>query len=197
MPQHYTYSIPSLLDKYHVGDPLGRFFDRLMALNRQINLVSRETSRANLDRLAAESLLPLEILGTEFRTYLDIGSGGGFPAVPLMLAIGRLESAVLFERTRKKARALQGLLEDLGLAAQVLDRNFEDHGPVAPAELVTLRLVKLTPRLLDAALQACCPGGKFVCWSAPGFDCTDYSFETVQYALTEDQAVKSLTIFAK
>ena len=197
MSRRITFSVPELLDKYRLRTSLSNYFDRLMALNQQINLVSRETSRADLDRLAAESLLPLEILGTEFRTYLDIGSGGGFPAVPLMLALSRLESAVLFERTRKKARALQRLLEDLGLAAQVLDRNFEDHGPVAPAELVTLRLVKLTPRLLDAALQACCPGGKFVCWSAPEFDCTDYSFDTVQYALTEDQAVKSLTVFSK
>ena len=55
---------------------------------------------------------------------LDIGSGGGLPAIPLALAVG-LE-VTLIERTGKKAEFLRRALKLLGISGQVLNCDFRE-----------------------------------------------------------------------
>jgi 16S rRNA (guanine527-N7)-methyltransferase len=58
--------------------------------------------------------------------HIDIGSGGGFPAIPL--AIVRGVHVTLVESIAKKARFLQEVVTELGLDATVLSARAEDAG---------------------------------------------------------------------
>lgn len=49
--------------------------------------------------------------------YADLGSGGGFPGVPLAIASGR--DTLLVDSREKKMKLVQGVLEDMGLAGQI------------------------------------------------------------------------------
>ncbi len=96
----------AILRKYDPQSRLGLYFRWLTKENDRINLVSRETIADGLERLAFESLVPLEKIDrSHIRNYLDIGSGGGIPAIPLLLAAtskGQCCHATLVERVQNK-----------------------------------------------------------------------------------------------
>ena len=187
----------ALIDKYLDRARLDRYFELLMEQNRVVNLVSRETSRGDFDRMVAESLLPLDFIGTTFDSYLDIGSGGGLPAVPMILAGIGASHSTLIERTGKKAKALGQIVAGLELTAGIEPTNFAELHLKPSFQLVTLRYVKLDPRLLSRILERLEPGGKFVYYSSPDFKTFSGSAETHRFVSGQDQAVKSLTIFQK
>ena len=49
--------------------------------------------------------------------YGDLGSGGGFPGVPLALATGR--TTLLVDSVKKKMAIVQSVLDDLSLSEQI------------------------------------------------------------------------------
>ncbi|NOY89412.1 MAG: hypothetical protein GXO93_08520, partial [FCB group bacterium] len=99
-----SFDFSDIIKKYDIENQLKTYFDILQKENEKVNLVSRETINKNgLDILAAESLFPFEFIETpSFACYLDIGSGGGFPALPILMG-SNIKKAVLVERTLKKA----------------------------------------------------------------------------------------------
>jgi len=60
---------------------------------------------------------------------LDLGSGGGFPALPLLL-VRRDLSGTLVESTRKKCEFLSAAAERLALTAEVVNARFPDSFPM-------------------------------------------------------------------
>jgi 16S rRNA (guanine527-N7)-methyltransferase len=186
-----------LIDRYLERSRLDLYYELLMEQNRLVNLVSRETSREGFDRMVAESLLPLDALNRSFDSYLDIGSGGGLPSIPLLLAGVGSRTSVLVERTGKKARALGQIVEKLGLPSVVESRNFAEISPTKRYALITLRYVKLDRSLLAKIMAGLGSKGRFVYYSTPEFRTDGWPSRTVRFESGQDQAVKSFTIFHK
>ncbi|MFH1373542.1 MAG: RsmG family class I SAM-dependent methyltransferase [bacterium] len=163
-----------LLKKYDPDGRLDQYYQLLLQENQRVNLVSRETVKTGLielRKLAAQSLLPLEkVVPAKIVNYLDIGSGGGFPAIPILLTHPAILSCRLVERTQKKAAALSRIVSGLDLNALVISDNFEDLSLKPIYDLVTLRLVKLTPKLLRRILTVLTPEGCLIYYSVPGFE---------------------------
>ena len=176
---------------------LDRYFELLMDQNRQVNLVSRETSRADFDRLVAESLLPLGQINLPRSNYLDIGAGGGIPAIPIMLSGAVSGETFLVERTLKKARALESIVHGLGLNAVVLPKNFEELHELPPLHLVTLRLVKPDQNLVSKVHDLLAPGGVFIYYSKLAGKASGFTRQAYTYHSAQDPVVKNLTIFKK
>lgn len=112
------------------AEKLAVFLDLLLRRNEAVNLVSRKEAtfetllaRHVLDALEGLPLLPAPS-GRPLR-LLDIGSGGGFPAIPLLLTRGDLEG-VLVESIGKKARFLGEAIGTLELTARVVNARFPD-----------------------------------------------------------------------
>ncbi|RKX24891.1 MAG: hypothetical protein DRP45_07170 [Candidatus Zixiibacteriota bacterium] len=186
-----------LLDKYLSTQDAERYFLLLMAENQKVSLVSRETTREDFDRLVAESLLPLDILRAPMGAYLDIGSGGGMPSIPLLLSQKISGPAILIERTGKKAAALERMITDLPIEASVIARNFEETNLDETFNLVTLRYVKLTPQLLSNIMKVVSPGGVFVYYSQLDFNTPGFSAEVRSFVSPQSEVVKSFTVFRK
>ena len=197
MPDFLPYDPPSLLARHIPDNLLDRYHSLLMSENKRVNLVSRETTRQDFDRLVCESLLPLEVLGSCFDAYLDIGSGGGFPAVPLLLSRGAGVDSVLIERTGKRAVALERILTGLGLQADVEKRTFGEFHTGPTFDLITLRYVKLTPDLLARALGYLRPKGTFVYFSTPDFSCKMADVTAYKFRSPQDEITKSFTVLKK
>ncbi len=192
----------ALLDKHISAQYADTFFSALMAENRQINLVSRETSRSDFDRLLAESLLPLEIIQKDRKifqpgNYLDIGSGGGIPGLPLLMSLGEVGKAFLLERRGKKAEALGRIISELGLKAEVKDQNYDEYQPKEAFDLISMRYVRLTSRLLHRIAGHLKPNGVFIYYSAPDFKSKDLPSVIHKFAAPQSDVVKSFTIFSK
>ena len=142
----------------------------LLAWNDAINLTAirdpAEIARAHvLDSLAAVPLLE----GLGIRRFLDLGSGGGFPGLPLTAAIGA-QRALLVDSVGKKVRFLETVIAATGLAtttaaeqvraeALALDPRDREGWPA-----VTARAVAPLADLVEVALPLVAPGGVLVAW---------------------------------
>lgn len=190
----------AILKRYDADNRLESYYHALLYENESINLVSRETSITNLKILAADSLFPLEQLGSDStNNYLDIGSGGGFPAVPLIINL-KPANAILFERREKKSQALGRILKKLELSnASVLTQNFEEFKTNDKFDLITIRLVKLNDRILKKSLEILSDSGKIIYYSTPEFSLDKYhcSSVTKSYKSGSSTNNKSYSVISK
>jgi 16S rRNA (guanine527-N7)-methyltransferase len=142
----------------------------LLAWTEAINLTAiREPAAVALEHvLDSLSALPL-LRQMGARAILDIGSGGGFPGLPLALAMPA-ERTLLVESVGKKATFLGATLDALGVRprfavaatrAETLarDPHHRDRWPV-----VTVRAVAALPELVELALPLLTSGGSLIAW---------------------------------
>ncbi len=153
---------------------LAAYLDLLLEANRDVNLVSRREAsreilleRHVLDALEALPLIPPQT-GSPLR-LLDVGSGGGFPAVPLLLARPDLEGW-LVESVGKKASFLARVVASLGLTARVLNARFPAPAltlmrNAGPCDLLTSRAVADAGEIVRDARPALAPGAVALLWT--------------------------------
>jgi len=164
-----SFAIDSFLDSVDPDQNRNRYFDLLRIENKRKNLVSRETIESGLDRLFAESLIPFgiarELAGLRpLGRYLDIGSGGGFPSVPILMT--RItEQPLLIERKKTKAAALNSILNQLNIQAELSNIDFGRETPSGKFDFVTMRLVRLTGPILKSVLSLLSDSGLFLYYS--------------------------------
>jgi 16S rRNA (guanine527-N7)-methyltransferase len=143
---------------------LASYLDLLDHWNRKINLTAfdlREPGAEALDRLIVEPLAASAFVRPSDRAALDIGSGGGSPAIPIALACPWLHMTMVEARVRKAA-FLREAVRHLGLAAEVAGMRFEEVAPSyeGACDVVSVRAVRLEPRVwrgIESALQ---PAGR-------------------------------------
>jgi len=143
---------------------LGAFLDRLLEVNRQFNLTAITDPETAWIRHLLDSLTLLSHLG-DAKTVLDVGSGGGLPALPL--AIARPDLAfTLVESTGKKALFLEETARSLGLDnVTVVRARAEAAGSPGSAlreahDVVTARAVAPLRVLLELSLPFVRVGGR-------------------------------------
>ena len=111
---------------------------------------------------------------TDRASWFDLGSGGGSPAIPLLIARPTLRLTMIESKTRKAA-FLREAVRAVGLAeaAEVLGERFEDvarNGAYAKtADVVTVRAVKADDELFSVAGQLLRPDGR-LCLFRPAHD---------------------------
>jgi 16S rRNA (guanine527-N7)-methyltransferase len=115
------------------------------------NLVSRETLDALWTRHFTDSLQLLRHIRAEDRRILDLGSGGGFPALPLAIgAKGEDRHFTLVEPTSRKVSFLRTVARELSLPADVLGTRIEqiDSRETSNCDVITSRALASLPKLL-------------------------------------------------
>jgi len=109
------------------------------------------------DRHLLNCAVVADLIGSRYRTLVDIGSGAGLPGI--VLAMMRPELAVtLLEPMERRCRFLSGCVAELGLAnARVLRGRAEDA--TLRADVATARAVAPLDRLAELAVRVVRPGG--------------------------------------
>jgi 16S rRNA (guanine527-N7)-methyltransferase len=126
-----------------VAADLDAFAALLIKWNKTHNLVSRETLGELWPRHIGDSLQLLPLIVASDRVFLDIGSGGGFPAIPLAIALRRQH--ILVEPIGKKASFLKAVSRELGLDLWVENRRAEEVDDLPEIDVITARaLARLT-----------------------------------------------------
>lgn len=132
-------------------DILDRYAMLLAHWQRAINLVGPRTLDALWTRHILDSLQLIDLV-PEARTFVDLGSGAGFPGLVLAIAVKTCEDAAvtLVESNGKKAAFLQTVVRDLDLPVTVISRRIEDVVPgLAKPDVVTARALAPLGQLLD------------------------------------------------
>ena len=118
--------------------------DLLLAWGRRMNLTAIRDPGEMVRRHFLEGLLAGEFLRRcrASGTVLDLGSGNGFPAVPIRVARPEAAPLILVESSRKRAAFLRALLRELGWGdSRVEVRRVEGSGDLRdlPCDIFTTR----------------------------------------------------------
>jgi len=140
-----------IIEKYLDQEKLGKFLDLVEEANQKLNLFSRGIDRNELMILAAESIIPVQLglISPDSGPIIDIGSGWGIPAIPLLLWNPSL-NLTLVERSKKKADFLNLTLHRLSLRANIINSDIEHVPDGDKFQMITLRQVALDKRFVDA-----------------------------------------------
>jgi 16S rRNA (guanine527-N7)-methyltransferase len=114
------------------------------------NLVSRETLDELWSRHFVDSLQLLRLLNVDDLEFLDFGSGGGFPALPLAIALkGKAHHFTLVEPNSRKVSFLRTVARELQLnATSLLTRSDQMTADAVPnANVITSRALASLPQL--------------------------------------------------
>ena len=147
------------------------YYQELIEWNKKINLTaitdySSVQIKHFLDSLIITLALPEEGMDRPDFNIVDIGTGAGFPGVPLKVLFPQ-PKLVLIEPTTKKIAFLHHIIYKLELEnVAVLNSRAEEaaHLPLYREQftLVLSRAVALLPTLVELTLPFCQIGGKFI-----------------------------------
>ena len=137
------------------------------------NLISRHDEPRFVERHLLESLAPARFLrDSGAKRFLDFGSGGGLPAIPLCL-LGIGESWTLVESRRNKTLFLRKVQQELGLShLDVITDRLEDVIGTQAVEGgfdgFTSRATATLGPTLELAAKVMRPGGHAFLWKGSG-----------------------------
>lgn len=132
----------------HQCTKLETFVEEIKDWNRKINVISRKDA----DKIAEHHLLPSLTLAdvTPFapgETVLDVGSGGGFPGIPLAICFPETRFT-LVDSVGKKIKVIEAIAKKLELTnVELLNARVEDIKETF--NYVTGRAVTALPRFLE------------------------------------------------
>jgi 16S rRNA (guanine527-N7)-methyltransferase len=135
-------------------DRLNRFVESLLRWQNKLNLIGNSTIDEIWRRHVADSLQLLP-LAPQARTWVDLGSGGGFPGMVVACALaGKAGACVhLIESNKKKAAFLREAVGVTAAPAVVHAIRAEKFGEscAEPIDVVTARALAPLKTLCDQA----------------------------------------------
>lgn len=147
-----------------VLDRLVRFGTAVLEKNKVMNLTAVTDPAQAAELHLADSLTLLKVLPLEGKTLLDVGTGAGFPGVPLKIAVPSL-NLTLLDSLQKRMNWLAGeALPELGIEARFLTGRAEDFAKQwrERFDVVSSRAVARLNLLCELCLPYVRVGGHFL-----------------------------------
>jgi 16S rRNA (guanine527-N7)-methyltransferase len=145
-------------------EALQRYLDLLLLWNAKVNLTAVRDPEKIVTRHFGESLFAARVLlaggsdAATATTLVDVGSGAGFPGLPMKLFDPKIK-LTLIESHNKRAIFLRDAVRHLGLdGVEVFCGRAEDWGETA--DLVTLRAVERFELALLVAARLTAENGR-------------------------------------
>ena len=144
---------------------MDRMIEFLQEYCQKVNLTAIRDREGIIEKHLIDSVLPLTLTQVQNGARcLDIGTGAGFPAVPMMIYRSDLQFTLL-DAQQKRTVYLQQLLERLELKAEIIHGRAEElcrkDGYKSAYDMVTARAVGSLPLLLGYACPFLRKGGRF------------------------------------
>ena len=147
-------------DRQAAATALLGYVQILRRWDEKLNLVSS----ADRERVCQKHLVPSLLLRPSVRkvrhaTVLDLGSGAGFPGIPL--AITTPDSRfTLVESRRRRAAFLRAVIRELPVEnARVVNRRIEDWRPTTRFDIALARSVADPAKVADLVAHVLAPDG--------------------------------------
>jgi 16S rRNA (guanine527-N7)-methyltransferase len=149
-------------------EQFAKFYKFLMEYNRKYNLTRLHTFNDVAIKHFVDCIYPVQL--TEIpNPIVDMGSGAGFPGVPLKIVRPDVR-VILVEGVQKKVEYLKELREHLGLKRlDIIGRNVDPtfHYPVKG---LTTRAVETAASTLKNAVNSVQVGGRVILLKSQGID---------------------------
>lgn len=142
------------------SERLSTYAAQIRKWNPRINLVAKSTLDDLEERHLADSLQILDHAPENWRSWVDLGSGGGFPGLVVAIAVADQPErrVTLVESDVRKAAFLRSAARECGVQVTVLDARIEALPP-QNADVISARALAPLPKLLALAVPHLAPGG--------------------------------------
>jgi 16S rRNA (guanine527-N7)-methyltransferase len=152
-------------------DHLASYYELLARWNRKINLTALDNPDEAIDRLLLEPILAARHLPAGDVNIMDIGSGGGSPAIPLKLAAPSSMLTMVEVKARKSA-FLREAVRTLGLDKTSVETSRYEELLARPDlheafGLLSLRAIRVEVRTLLTLQAFIKPGGLIFLFRGP------------------------------
>ena len=131
---------------------LNKFENSLIKANKDLNLIGNSTINEIWTRHFLDSAQVIDFIDKNNKTLIDIGSGAGFPGLVLAILLKdrKIPTKVkLIEKSPKKAKFLQELINELKLDVQVLNKNIFDYQKKLSEDVFVARAFKPLKIILE------------------------------------------------
>ncbi len=142
------------LSKYNISltrrqmEKLNDFAYLVINWNKKINLSAASNLKEIIERHILDSLMPLTIGFKKEKSVLDLGSGGGFPAIPLAIACPDT-NFILIEKVAKKCAFLNRVKRELNLENITTEHSVFEQIDFALPDILITRAVRIDKKLLS------------------------------------------------
>lgn len=149
-----------------MADKFERYAELLVEYNKNINLTSITDPEGIAYRHFLDSIMLFKYVDFKsIDTVADVGTGAGFPGIPLLIMNPSLKVS-LIDSTEKKLNVIKEILLKLNLSAETVHLRAEeagrDPGLREHFDLVTARAVSEMCKLSEYCIPLVKTGGKFV-----------------------------------
>jgi len=169
------------------ADALEPYFRLLARWNEKINLTAlalRAPTDETFDRLLIEPLAAARCIPNEPDVWIDFGSGGGSPAIPIKVARPKLKLTMVEAKVRKAA-FLREAVRTLSLDGAAVENVRIEALTAIPgwrrsASLVTVRAVKADAALFAQAAELLASRGRLFLFRPTNTPITARGFQHVE-----------------
>lgn len=190
------------------------YYQELQEWNQKFNLTAIEEEDEVIIKHFYDSLLGMKVSRwTGQGMLLDMGSGAGFPGIPLKIVNPQL-NITLVDSLQKRVGFLQHIIKTLGLSnSQAMHSRAEEIGQDRnhreKYDVVVSRAVAKMPVLVEYCLPLVKPGGFFLAYKGPeGLDEMQGAVkaiellggkeeQTLQFRLPPDNSGRTLLVMGK
>ncbi|MEL6233688.1 MAG: 16S rRNA (guanine(527)-N(7))-methyltransferase RsmG [Pseudomonadota bacterium] len=159
----------------------------------RINLVSKASLGDLWWRHFVDSAQILDLAHQKARSWIDLGSGGGFPGLVIAILAAETRpdlSVTLIDSDTRKGAFLREVVRATGVHCEVETTRLEDHHP-AEFDIVSARALAPLPKLLELAYPFIGPTTQ--CLFLKGADHESELTEAAKSWHSEVRAIPSLT----
>ncbi len=146
------------------ADKLLKLYEFLVEYNKNVNLTAITDFEEVVVKHFIDSVLPFSMIDIkENSSFIDVGTGAGFPSIPLMIVRPDLKGT-LIEALNKRCVFLEKACELADVDAKVVHGRAEDYAKEKREafDFATARAVAAMPVLCEYCIPYVKTGGRFI-----------------------------------
>jgi 16S rRNA (guanine527-N7)-methyltransferase len=129
----------------------------IMEKNKQINIISQETSKSEIirDRHIIDSAQIIDFVDLNSNTTTDLGTGGGMPGIIIAIILKNMKKDLkvhLYEKSYHKSVFLREVSRKLNLKTKIFQENIFDLKKLETGTIMS-RAFKPMPVVLDLVYE--------------------------------------------
>ena len=163
-----------LLDEFRLNETqiskFEKYLELLLEWNEKFNLTAITDKDEIEEKHFIDSIELVKFFDVKNKTLLDVGSGAGFPGIPLAIVEPTLNIPLL-ESNGKRVSFLREVVKELDLKnVEIIQGRSEELGTREKYDIVTARAVKELNVLLEITFYLVKVGGYFIAYKSSGVD---------------------------
>lgn len=146
-----------------------KYANTLLEWNKVMNLTAIKEEKDVYIKHFFDSIYLSKYIDVSDIELLDVGSGAGFPSIPLKILFPDLKVTII-DSLNKRIKFLQHLTKELNLEVTLIHGRAEEHNLKNHYDIVTARAVARLNILSELCIPFVKTGGSFIALKGPNYE---------------------------